>query len=550
MPEETPAPAEDVIQDQKDASSEEAQGGPPAPSAGSPEEPEKAQALKPVTTKELWGRVFTITDQGLEEGQVTSFVAELMEQQEVLTRERARSEELTKSVQKIMDEVQKKGESIRAEAQQEAEAEAARILERAKAEAEITREEGHAQSARDAAPQVEALLKDGRSQASIIEAEVSDKAQQMLEDARGTLAASVQDVMDDIHKDGGAIRARMLREAEAEATQIVAKARQDGQTIRDDALSQATDAATEQVEAILREGHATVKKIEAEANMRAQRMLEEARDRVGTEIREEAKEAYHWLLPTLQNIVDQAQRVEANWRLRSSDLKESLARRNRAASQAGISSDEAAQDPLQPNMPGAPAGVPSDSLPQSFGQSGPEAAASTADVMQELEPTPAEPARLDIPDWPEELGRLPPSSETQSHEPYADVSSATGTPEHYGAASEQSLAAAKGISYSGEVELLLSPPVDATMVARLYRELTGYTEVRILRTMGSWDKGTAITLLLERPMPLVAMLAEIPGMKIDPGAGKQGRLLSSLPSGDGNRQVIGLEIAPHEPPAS
>lgn len=68
--------------------------------------------------------------------------------------------------------------------------------------------------------------------------------------------------------------------------------------------------------------------------------------------------------------------------------------------------------------------------------------------------------------------------------------------------------------YSGEIELNIAPPVEPKMVARLFNYLQTVREVKILHTTGSWDSGPTLTLLLEKPLPLLGFIAGIEGLEV------------------------------------
>ena len=70
--------------------------------------------------------------------------------------------------------------------------------------------------------------------------------------------------------------------------------------------------------------------------------------------------------------------------------------------------------------------------------------------------------------------------------------------------------------YTGEVELVITAPVELKLVSRLYNYLQKVPDLRILYTRGSWDRGTAITVVLEKALPLVRVLSETPGVKVTP----------------------------------
>ena len=71
--------------------------------------------------------------------------------------------------------------------------------------------------------------------------------------------------------------------------------------------------------------------------------------------------------------------------------------------------------------------------------------------------------------------------------------------------------------YTGEVDINVEVPVEPTIVAKLYSFLQTTPEVKFVRTTGSWNKGSTITIVLEKPIPLLAVLvAKLPGANISP----------------------------------
>ena len=71
--------------------------------------------------------------------------------------------------------------------------------------------------------------------------------------------------------------------------------------------------------------------------------------------------------------------------------------------------------------------------------------------------------------------------------------------------------------YAGEVELTITKPVDPKMVARLYNYLQTTPEIKFVRTSGSWERGTAITVALDKPIALISVLSsKIPEAEVVP----------------------------------
>lgn len=61
--------------------------------------------------------------------------------------------------------------------------------------------------------------------------------------------------------------------------------------------------------------------------------------------------------------------------------------------------------------------------------------------------------------------------------------------------------------YTGEVELTITKPVDPKMVSKLYNYLQTTPEIKLVHTTGSWDRGTTITIVLDKPIPLISVIS-------------------------------------------
>ena len=80
--------------------------------------------------------------------------------------------------------------------------------------------------------------------------------------------------------------------------------------------------------------------------------------------------------------------------------------------------------------------------------------------------------------------------------------------------------AVREAQYVGEVTLVLSPPVDPVQLNRFNSGLLEVPGVQVLQSIGSWDGGVSIILLVEESQPLIKALLRIPGVHIsmDPSA--------------------------------
>ena len=82
------------------------------------------------------------------------------------------------------------------------------------------------------------------------------------------------------------------------------------------------------------------------------------------------------------------------------------------------------------------------------------------------------------------------------------------------------------VLYTGEVELIIVAPVELQLVSRLYNYLQTVPDLKVLYTRGSWDRGTTITVVLEKPLPLVSIILETPGVEVTPAQLEKGDLVA------------------------
>jgi len=71
--------------------------------------------------------------------------------------------------------------------------------------------------------------------------------------------------------------------------------------------------------------------------------------------------------------------------------------------------------------------------------------------------------------------------------------------------------------YTGQVELAMDVPVNPNIVSKLYNYLQTTPEIKFVRTGGSWNRGTMITVVLDKPIPLISVLSsKIPEAEVTP----------------------------------
>ena len=105
--------------------------------------------------------------------------------------------------------------------------------------------------------------------------------------------------------------------------------------------------------------------------------------------------------------------------------------------------------------------------------------------------------------------------------------------------------------YSGDVELVLSPPVTAARMTELYSYLQANPDIKILRAAGSWDRGTVVAISLDKPLPLLKLLTEIPSLEAEPatsagamkGLTEKGKVTEQISISFGSQDATPVEPA-------
>ncbi|MFC1932526.1 hypothetical protein ACFLXU_02705 [Chloroflexota bacterium] len=82
--------------------------------------------------------------------------------------------------------------------------------------------------------------------------------------------------------------------------------------------------------------------------------------------------------------------------------------------------------------------------------------------------------------------------------------------------------------YAGEVELIIAVPVEPVAVSKLYNHLQTIPEMKILYTRGSWDRGTTITVTIDKPIPLISTISKVPDVKVVPESAPKDDLVKGI----------------------
>jgi cell division septum initiation protein DivIVA len=311
-----------------------------------------------------------------------------------------------------------------------------------------------------------------------------------------SLRSLLKTAVTDAEQLAASIKVKAQAEAEAEAAGIITQAKQEDQEIKrraeiaaqkeaEDILSVANKKAEDILSVVNKKAEIT----EVEARQNALLFLLRAREEIEKEVREEYKRAYARLSSSLQNLLDEGQSIEVELKGKRARLWESKKFELKEHETTLLETPEEVAPPLETLAPEEEIKQPVQ-LQEEVSEEKTEEPAQLqekAPVSESVEETTEEP-----------LGQHPPE-EIPSRE---ETKSTRLKP-----ADRQTL-------YVGEVELAIAIPVELKMVSKFYNYLQTIPDIKILRTTGSWDRGTTITVVADKPIPLISKISEVPDVEV------------------------------------
>lgn len=283
------------------------------------------------------------------------------------------------------------------------------------------------------------------------------------------------------------IKARAKEEAEAEAESIIASANLRAQEMLSTAKKRAQDAKRREVDSIIGAAYQKAAAIDTEAKQRSQLFLIRARAVIEEDLKEQFRDVYNQLLSSLRDVLGEGHDIEAGWNGKPVELwrREALELEGFEAMPSLLAAEMAKAASL--------AGVEIETKIETPKEEIANETTNKEEVIHEVPLTPLVAGGVGT-SAPEEV-------ETVARErPGEKVKPGLVPPE-------------PGAIYEGEVELTLIPPVEMATMSKIYDRLQAIPEVKILRTVGSRDRGPTITVILEKQLPLADILVKIPGVE-------------------------------------
>ncbi len=283
----------------------------------------------------------------------------------------------------------------------------------------------------------------------------------------------LETVIDDKKQLTDSTQLRTPQEAETEAARIIARAKIEAQEIKSKAEIDAQKRAEEIITAANRRAEIT----ELEVKHKAIQFFTSVGEEVEKQIKEEYQKAYSRLSSSLKNLMMEGQDIEGELKGRVAKLLESKSFELKEYEAKLLGAAEVNSPPSE--------AIASTSVPLKDDITNHEKVESPAvlekEVIVEKVEEPASVQKEVIAEKIEE----PAVSKLDSQ-----------------------------AIYTGEVELLIASPVELQLMAKLFNYLQTVPELKILSTRGSWDQGTTITVVPDKPMPILDIISKTPDVAI------------------------------------
>lgn len=374
----------------------------------------------------------------------------------------------------------------------------------------------------------------------------------------------IEAAVSDAERIAADIREKARSDANAEATRVLAQANLEAEQLK----AKAEVIAREEALNIISEAIQTADGIEIEAKKRAVQFLVQQSQLIEKEIAREYRLALAKLSANLQSLSSDSDKINLQLKRKMAMLAANKSLALNEAKTALLGTAEGAASPFE-----TPPGITNKSA------SGIDTKADRAGLSVkkehkhsrkrpalpvEIQPEPvlpahavdfklekavsaatAEPAGVDVKE-PALVAAAPEAvKQKTSDPPYATGPAAPGAVIQPEAELPTLLDVDTQTQYSGEVELMVVPPVDLKLVTQLYNFLQTIPELKVLYTRGSWDQGTTIVVVLEKPFPLIKAITAIPNVSVSIGvlekdAAAGGKTISLLRRKDRAAKRLGL----------
>jgi len=476
--------------------------------------------MKSNGVKSLWGQEFQVAKQGLAEEQVVAFVTDLVNQRDSLLERQQHLNSLQILAERTVTESSQLAEKIKQEAQdqarqliQEAEDKARETTAEVQEQAERTvtganelaekiRQEAHDQTTRliqeaedkarettaEVQEQAERTVTEANELAEKIRQEAQDQTRQLIQEAEDKARETTTEVQEQAERtvtEANELAEKIRQEAQDQTTRLIQEA--------EDKARETTAEVQEQAERTVTEANELAEKIRQEVQDQTAQLIQEAEDKAGELVSKAKREAETANQEKAAAILEQARQeaaaiIETARTHVSSEIEHFrdrfLSRLQDLITGVGASRKEIEQAKLGAVEEDEPNTLPF-SIPISEISSNGDR--ESLEVKEDLES--------------EFVATVANKSQTVEEATTANPADESVTPP---------AAPDDATPFEGEVKIAVPPPVDMAQLIRLRRNLQDVSHLKIRRTDGSWNEGSVITMLINKPLPLISLLKEMP----------------------------------------
>ncbi|MFC1897233.1 hypothetical protein ACFLX8_01485 [Chloroflexota bacterium] len=374
------------------------------------------------------------------------------------------------------------------------------------------------------------VVKEGLDEEQVVDFVNSliDQHKTLQQTSADSLRSLLKTAVTDAEQMAASIKLRAQAEAEAEAARIITQAKQEDQEIK----KKAEIAAQREAEDIVAVANKEAELTGVEAKQRALLFLLMAREEIEKEVREEYKRAYARLSSSLQNLLSEGQNIEVELKDKRAQLWESKSFELKEPEAVLLRTSEEVMPPLETLVSEEEIEQPAQLQEEAVGEETEQPAQLQEEAVEEETEQPAQLQEEAVEEETEQPAQLQEEAVEEETEQPAQLQGEAVEEETEELVEQRTLEEISGREetdsiqlkpgdsqtlYTGEVELVIAMPVELKMVSKLYNYLQTIPDIKILRTTGSWDRGTTITVVADKPIPLISKLTEIPDVEVTPG---------------------------------
>jgi len=303
------------------------------------------------------------------------------------------------------------------------------------------------------------------------------------------------------------IKMKAQTEAEAEGARIIAQAKEEVQEIKRSVEIATQKEAENILEDILAVANRKAEITETESKQKALLFLLKTREDVDEDIGGEYKRVYSRLSSLLQDLMNEGHKIEMELKGKRARLWESKNFELKEHEAALLSAPGAVASPPETSAP-----TEIQIEPAMVDEEKTEDPAQLEGELVEEEVEQAVQPQAEAPEEKTEPAQL--REEVAEEEVEQAFQSQAEAPEEKTEPAQRLKSRDSRARYDGEVELAIAVPVELKIVTKFYNFLQTVPEIKILYTKGSWDRGTTITVVLDKPIPLISLISKMPGVEV------------------------------------